>query len=109
MRSRRALLLPVAAGAAGLGCGALHAFDLSRGTLDVVSSRPNPRQIAVEYSPRVEGRACFTPFETGKDGIALAVADALAKRPEANALALMTLRAEKGQCFVVEGTPVRLR
>ena len=33
---------------------------------------------------------------------------ALAKRPEANALVLMTLRAEQ-QCFVVEGTPVRLK
>jgi hypothetical protein len=106
MRRLPPTLLAIATAGASLGCAA---FDTTRGTLGLAASQTIPRQIAVEYSPRVEGRACFTPFDDGEKGIELAVADALAKRPEANALALVTLRAEKGQCFVVEGTPVRLK
>jgi hypothetical protein len=104
----RPLLAALLVCAASLGCGALRAFDASRGTLDVVSSRTAPHRVAVEYHPRVEGRACFAPYETGKNGVALAIADALAKRPEADALILVTLRGES-PCYVVEGTPVRLK
>ena len=103
----RTLLLAVACGTS-LGCGALRAFDFSRGTLDIVSSRAIPHQVAVEYHPRVEGRACFGPTETGKNGVELAIADALAKRPEADALTLVALRVESS-CYIVEGTPVRLK
>jgi hypothetical protein len=103
----RTVLLAAACGAS-LGCGALRAFDFSRGTLDIVSSRAIPRQVAVEYHPRVEGRACFRQSETGNNGVELAIADALAKRPEADALTLVTLRVES-PCYIVEGTPVRLK
>ena len=92
-----------------LGCG-LQGAVYPRGQLALVSSRALTQPIAVEYHPRVEGRSCMENLlvDTGKDAIALAVADALAKRPEANALALVRVRVAD-YCWIVEGTPVRLR
>ena len=95
-----------------LGCGG---FQVSRGALDVVSSRAIPHQVAVEYHPRVEGRTCYATLDPGVNGLELAFADALAQRPEANALSLVTVDVESGPahpdkwCFVVRGTPVRLK
>jgi hypothetical protein len=105
---RRASLLLTALPLAALGCIHLRVYEFSRGTLAVVSSRPFPKVAASVYYPRVEGRACYGPLETGKGGIELAVRDALAMRPAADALTLVTLHVEN-QCFVVEGTPVRLK
>jgi hypothetical protein len=88
---------------------------VSRGALDVVSSRTIPHQVAVEYHPRVVGRACYGALDPGVNGLELAFADALAQRPEANALTLVTVDVESGAvrpnawCFVVRGTPVRLK
>jgi hypothetical protein len=54
-----------------------------------------------------EGVACGFSG-AGYAAAVLAIADALAKRPEANALTLVTLHATD-QCYVVEGTPILLK
>jgi len=81
----------------------------ARGRVRLLSSRVVPNLYAAMYYPRVEGRACYESlFSRGKDAIELALVDALAKRPEANALALIKFRLE-GNCFVLEGTPAKLK
>ena len=94
--------------AAALAAAGCQVYNPPRGTLAFVSSRPLPGQAAAVYYPHVVGSACFNPPTLGADALELAVADAIAKRPGANALALVAIHLEN-PCFVVEGTPIRLK
>jgi hypothetical protein len=87
--------------AAALACGACVTYE--RGTLAAVSTASLP--IAVEpVEESVEGRACGDLF---RRPVEVAIDDALAKAPGANAL--INARTDfEGLCIVVRGTAVRV-
>lgn len=97
---RRASLALVV-GLVALGC----VRKLERGRIGLLSSHAVALPMRV-VAPEVEGESCAG--SPSGDYIALALADALAKAPGANALANASIEQSPFLCFVVRGTAVEM-
>ena len=100
MSAERPLLLPLALVAAlSAGC-----VTVDRGWLAAVSTTIVPIPMTV-LEEQVEGRSCGEPFAAER--FKLAIDDALAKAPGANALVDVSYGFER-LCMTVKGTAVRI-
>lgn len=88
---------------AGLAMLCSGCVTYSRGTIDAASSEPLPLEL-VTVAEQVEGRSCGKWQERQYE---LAVDDALAKAPGAEAMADVRYRFEN-LCIVVQGRAVRI-
>lgn len=81
----------------------------SRGNFKLLSTRVVPNQYAAVFYPRMKSKTCFGLLADEEDILQRGLEDALAKKPEANALALAEFSLDLHGCLLVEGTPVKLK